>query len=144
MRGEDDPDDAADAYQKEIAACFGVSPGGPPPSFDLILLGLGLDGHTASLFPGSPALAESRKWVAAADGVPPVVRRITMTFPLLNAARKVVFLVTGEEKAEIVREVLEGPERYPAQRVRPTRGALSWILDAGAAALLTNSQRGRP
>ena len=94
---------------------------GPPPRFDLILLGLGDDGHTASLFPGKPALNEDRAWVTASPpGVlPPQVGRVTLTFPVLNAARAVLFLVAGDKKAAVVKEVIDSP---PDQMTRPSSG----------------------
>ncbi|MBI3407279.1 MAG: 6-phosphogluconolactonase [Planctomycetes bacterium] len=121
---------------------FGQPPSASPPVFDLILLGLGDDGHTASLFPGAAALKEQKAWVTwSPPGVlPPPVDRVTMTFPVLNAAREVMFLVAGANKAAPVKEVLEGMptvEKYPAAGVQPTSGKLTWLLDEAAAALLT-------
>jgi len=133
---ESDAAVAARLYQEEILATLPHD--GAAPRFDLILLGLGNDGHTASLFPDTPALAEQRRlcvdnWVERLH-----THRITMTFPLLNAARAVLFMVSGEDKAAIVREVLRPahPDReFPAQRVRPD-GALLWMLDRDAASAL--------
>ena len=107
------------------------------PRLDLIFLGLGTDGHTASIFPGSEVLHETKRLVAA-----PYVEkfnsyRITMTLPLLNNGATVVFLVSGAEKAEIVKAVLEGENKYPAQAVKPTQGELIWMLDKEAAAYLS-------
>ena len=119
---------------------FALPPeGGALPRFDLIHLGLGPEGHTASLFPGSPALRETRRLVAAPYVKEVGAYRITLTPPVLNAAREVTFLVAGAEKAAIVREVLRGPRdvmRLPAQVVAPTDGELTWLLDAAAAAQL--------
>ncbi len=103
------------------------------PRLDLILLGLGADGHTASIFPGSEVLHETKRLVAAPWVEKFQTYRITMTLPLLNNGASVVFLVSGSEKASIVKEVLEGPEKYPAQAVKPTNGQLLWMLDEGAA-----------
>jgi len=103
------------------------------PELDLILLGLGTDGHTASIFPGSEALHETKRLVAAPWVEKFQTYRITMTLPLLNNGASVVFLVSGSEKATIVKEVLEGPEKYPAQAVKPTNGELLWMLDNDAA-----------
>jgi 6-phosphogluconolactonase len=103
------------------------------PRLDLILLGLGTDGHTASIFPGSEVLHETKRLVAAPWVEKFQTYRITMTLPLLNNGASVVFLVSGAEKAKIVKEVLEGPERYPAQDVKPTTGELLWKLDKDAA-----------
>jgi 6-phosphogluconolactonase len=129
------PDPAA-AYASIMASGFGIPANGPPPRFDLVLLGLGDDGHTASLFPGKPALG-SAAWVAASPpGVlPPPVDRVTLTFPVLNAARRVAFLVAGDKKAQVVKDVLAGAD-LPAARVRPADGELVWMLDAAAARLL--------
>lgn len=114
--------EAADEYEKTIV-----------PRLDLILLGLGTDGHTASIFPGSDVLHETKRLVAA----PWVERlntyRITMTLPLLNNGASILFLVSGGEKAQIVKEVLEGPKKYPAQAVQPMNGELIWMLDRDAA-----------
>ena len=103
------------------------------PRLDLILLGLGNDGHTASIFPGSDVLRETTRLVAAPWVEKLNSYRITMTLPLLNNGESVLFLVSGAEKAEIVKAVLEGPEIYPAQAVKPTNGQLIWMLDRFAA-----------
>ena len=103
------------------------------PQLDLILLGLGADGHTASIFPGSEVLHETTRLVAAPWVEKFQTYRITMTLPLLNNGASVVFLVSGAEKATIVKEVLEGPQKYPAQAVKPTHGELLWMLDKDAA-----------
>ena len=115
--------EAADEYEKIIV-----------PRLDLILLGLGIDGHTASIFPGSEVLHETKRLVAAPWVEKLNAYRITMTLPLLNKGASVLFLVSGAEKAEIVKEVLEGPQKYPAQFVQPTNGELIWMLDREAAA----------
>ena len=107
-----------------------------PRRLDLILLGLGSDGHTASIFPGSEILHETKRLVAAPWVEKLEAYRITMTLPLINNAASVVFLVSGAEKAEIVREVLRGPKRYPAQEVRPINGELILMLDREAASKL--------
>ena len=135
--------DSADRYARTLADFFGRSLEGPPPPLDMVLLGLGDDGHTASLFPGKPALAEQKAWVTASPpGVlPPPVDRVTLTFPALNAARAVLFLVAGAGKAAVVQEVLEGnpgANRAPAVAVRPSAGSLTWMLDEAAAARLTS------
>jgi 6-phosphogluconolactonase len=107
------------------------------PRLDLIFLGLGTDGHTASIFPGSEVLQETKRLVAAPYVEKFASHRITMTLPLLNNAASVVFLVSGAEKAQIVKEVLEGENNYPAQAVKPTHGELIWMLDKDAAAYLS-------
>jgi 6-phosphogluconolactonase len=103
------------------------------PRFDLIFLGLGTDGHTASIFPGSEVLHETRRLVAAPYVEKLKSYRITMTLPLLNNGASIVFLVSGAGKAQIVKEVLEGENEYPAQAVKPTQGELIWMLDKDAA-----------
>ena len=108
------------------------------PQLDLILLGLGNDGHTASIFPGSEVLNETTRLVAAPWVEQLKTYRITMTLPLINRATSVLFLVSGSEKAEIVREVLQGPRRYPAQEVKPGSGELWWMLDKDAGSRLHN------
>ena len=115
--------EAADEYEKVIV-----------PRLDLILLGLGADGHTASIFPGSDVLHETKRLVAAPWVEKLNTYRITMTLPLLNNGASILFLVSGAEKAQIVKEVLEGPKKYPAQFVQPTDGELIWMLDRDAAA----------
>ncbi len=131
MRGEDEPRRAAAAYEKVLREEFS----GRPPRFDLVLLGLGPDGHTASLFPGTPALAEKARWVVSSPSPTPGERRLTLTLPVLNAGRRVDFLVAGKDKATVVATILgkkPGYRKLPASRVRPTRGSLVWILDEEA------------
>lgn len=95
---------------------------------DLILLGMGEDGHTASLFPGTPAVEETERSVVPAFGPKPPPQRISMTLPLLNAARQVFFIAGGLGKAEVLKRVLAGDTAYPSARVRPTNGTVTWIL----------------
>jgi 6-phosphogluconolactonase len=132
----------AAAYQAEIARVLGGTPGGPPPAFDLILLGMGPDGHTASLFPGTAALVETKQWVVA-NHVPKFeADRITLTYPILNRGAHVVFMAAGADKTAVLREVLEGPPdltRLPSQGVRPEAGGPLWLVDRAAAAQLTTS-----
>jgi 6-phosphogluconolactonase len=139
LRGEATPlTVAAEEYERELSRVFAVAPAGPPPSVDLVLLGMGDDGHTASLFPDTAALDERRRWVAANDVPQLRTQRLTMTYPLLNAASLVVFLVTGEAKAEMLREVLQGPydpRRLPGQAVQPA-GRTIWFIDRTAASRL--------
>jgi 6-phosphogluconolactonase len=129
---------AAAAYEAELRAFFHLAPG-EWPRFDLILLGLGKDAHTASLFPGSPAVHESERLVVAPWVPAQNTFRITLTPPALNHARLIVFLVSGEDKAEPLRAVLEGPrdpDRWPAQIVAGNR---LWMVDEAAARLLTTA-----
>ena len=106
------------------------------PRFDLILLGMGPDGHTASLFPNSSGLQETKRWVIANWVEKFQTDRITMTFPVLNSAAEIILFVAGPEKAPLLAEVLQmpaGAEKYPVQRVRPCNGTKRWMLDASAA-----------
>ena len=140
-----DAEAAARAYQDEMARVFGIPAAGPPPAFELVLLGLGPDGHTASLFPRNPALRERRAWAVGVHGAPkPPPERVTLTAVTINRARAVVFLVAGADKAEALAAVLEGPrdpERWPAQLVRP-EGTLLWLVDEAAAGRLTGRREG--
>jgi 6-phosphogluconolactonase len=136
MRGEDDAEAAARAYEEDLRAFFG-----PAPRFDLLLLGMGPDGHVASLFPGSPALEERSRLVAATStppsAPPPHGRRITLTVPALEAAARVAFLVAGAAKAPAVARALSGERgagAVPAARVRPVAGTVLWLVDRDAAA----------
>lgn len=137
MRGElPDLEAAAGAYQAELARVFGVSGPGALPAFDLVLLGLGADAHTASLFPATAALDERGRWVAANEVPVLSTSRLTLTPPVLNAAAEVHFLVTGETKAAAVASVLEGPRdphRFPAQLVEVPHGMVTWFIDGPAA-----------
>jgi len=111
-------------------------------AFDLVFLGLGQDGHTASLFPGSSVLKKSKRWVAEVHPAGQDITRITLTPIILNAARLVVFLVFGHSKAKILKTILEGPvdgRRLPAQYIRPVTGRLVWLVDREAASLLERS-----
>lgn len=146
MRAELEDRDAASAeYEAEIRK--NLAPDGDrPPRFDLIFLGLGSDGHTASLFPGSAALAESAKWVCPNYAEKLKMYRLTLTYPVLNSASEVIFLISGSGKAEIVRQVLEGPQdpaHIPAQGIHPDKGSVSWYLDRAAASLLSKGQSHR-
>lgn len=139
LRGEAVPPAvAADEYEQVLEAFCGATLGGPPPSLDLVLLGMGDDGHTASLFPHTAALDEQRRWVTANQVPQHDTWRLTMTYPVLNAAAHVVFLVAGTTKAGVLREVLQGPydpRRLPSQAVRPA-GRLTWFVDRAAASQL--------
>jgi len=129
-----DREAASEAYAKEMRRAFGTD---GVPNFDLIQLGMGPEGHTASLFPHQPSLHEQHRLVMPVSVPKPPPDRLTFTPPLLNAARNILFLVTGSEKADAVHAVLEGeynPDEYPAQIVRPPKGEVTWMLDAQAAA----------
>jgi 6-phosphogluconolactonase len=140
---------AAEAYEKHLREFFGWSVKGDGrqatvaersrfPTFDLILLGIGKDGHTASLFPGDKARKEKRRWVAAVDKPrgSPAVPRVTLTLPVINRAKCVLFLVSGAEKRDVVQSIIKDPETarclYPAAMVQP-EGRTLWMLDEGAA-----------
>jgi 6-phosphogluconolactonase len=130
---------AAAAYEQTLIKFFALKPG-QFPRFDLILLGLGPDGHTASLFPGTAGLAENTKLVIANHVEKMKTDRISLTLPVLNAAACVAFLVSGTDKAGVLKTVLEGdapPEQYPAKLVKPANGKLIWFVDRAAASELS-------
>lgn len=134
---EGDPDNAARKYESTLRGIYGAdSLSRARPLFDLVLLGLGDDGHTASLFPGSPALDERTRWVLAVDGKD--VPRITLTYPALQSASAVVFLVNGEDKADIVHRVRAGDMALPAARLK-ARGDVLWFIDRAAASALAEA-----
>ncbi|CAN5623026.1 6-phosphogluconolactonase [soil metagenome] len=135
MKGELPPDEAATEYEEELREFFGPD---ETPLFDLIQLGIGDDGHTASLFPNTAALEVTDCWVAQNPVPKTETVRITLTIPVLNAAKAVSFLVAGEGKAEALKEVLEGeaaPQDYPSKFVQPA-GDLNWMVDQEAAKML--------
>jgi 6-phosphogluconolactonase len=127
------PDAAARDYEATLGSYFS----GEPPAFDLVLLGLGPEGHTVSLFPESPALAEPTRWVLAVTVPADPPLRLTLTFPALNRAANAYFLVTGSNKAPVLHHILTGtadPRVFPAAGVRPGSGTLIWWVDRDAAA----------
>ena len=131
VRGELPPPEAAARYEAELRRHFGA---GDPPAFDCVMLGMGADGHTASLFPDDPLLDETERWVGVTDGLhaAPPVPRVSLTLPALNAARNVVFAVSGEAKRRVVRDIeeqVEGYRQYPAARVR-CAGSTLWFVAA--------------
>ena len=127
-----EPPAAAAQYQLRIERVLGAV-----PVFDLVLLGLGADGHTASLFPGRPEPADPDKWVSPAQGGSPPAARLTLTPPLINRSRCVCFFVTGKDKAEAVARVVAGRDRQlPAAWIEPKEGRLLWVLDRAAAKAL--------
>jgi 6-phosphogluconolactonase len=132
-----DLEELSDAYEKELIREFAQKDSARFPVFDLILLGMGGDGHTASLFPGHELLMEEDRWVAYIEDSPkPPPRRITFTFPVINHAARVVFVAAGADKAEVLSTVLDNPEEgLPSSRVRPvSSGHLYWFVDEAAAA----------
>ena len=156
------PAEAARAYEAELAQVFGVTTGrrSVPPRFDLILLGMGPDGHTASLFPGHALLREASRWVAfIGDSPKPPPQRLTLTLPVLNAAHHVRFVCTGAGKSANLAKVLPSPPRpgsvaersgdageeghlpLPAALVNPEHGTLAWFVDEAAAELWSASQQ---
>lgn len=141
MEGERDPQSAAMTYDATLGDAFGLTPG-RVPHFDLILLGMGPDGHTASLFPQTDGLQVTER-LATANYVPKFDSwRLTLTYPVLDAAMHVLFLVGGAEKADAVQHVIEGPfdpAEYPAQGVRTPEGTVTFLLDAAAAGKLTSA-----
>jgi 6-phosphogluconolactonase len=137
MRGELPPAEAAAAYEEELREFFGASE--EPPSFDLILLGLGEDGHTASLFPETSALDVTNRWVVANPVLKLETTRLTLTIPVVNAAKAVTFLVAGRGKAEALKKILErdaDPREYPAKFIRLEDGDLTWMADRAASSLI--------
>lgn len=137
MADSSTPAEAARRYESLLVEVLG-SGEGPAPRLDLILLGLGQDGHTASLFPNHPALMEARRWVVPVWNAPkPPPIRLTLTLPVINRARNVAFVASGKEKAQIVARMLhpqKGGSEPPARRVRPVDGRLRWFMDREAAA----------
>jgi len=136
MCGEEDPTLAALAYEQNLQSVFCTS---AVPAFDLICLGMGDDGHTASLFPGTAALREQERWVVAQYVAVALAWRVTFTSALINAARHVAFLVEGAGKSETLRRVLAGPYQpdvLPSQLIQPISGQVHWLVDAAAAAII--------
>ncbi|CAB1062587.1 6-phosphogluconolactonase (EC, eukaryotic type [Olavius sp. associated proteobacterium Delta 1] len=132
---------AAEKYERELQSFFNLNTG-QLPRLDCVLLGVGTDGHTASLFPATNALKEKRRLVAANRVEKFQTHRITMTVPVFNNAALIIFLVSGKQKAPVLREILEGdnrPDLLPAQLIRPTNGRLIWLVDQAAAGCLSDS-----
>lgn len=137
---------AAVSYEQELRLFFGLAEG-QRPAFDLVYLGLGPDGHTASLFPGTKALHEQQRLVVANWVGKLYAERITLTAPAINQAACITFLVSGEDKALALKAVLEGPyepEQLPAQLIQPASGQLVWLVDEAAAQRLTRSGSRKP
>lgn len=137
MPGEIAPEEGARKYQEKMEVILQIREE-DFPVFDLIFLGMGKDGHTASLFPGKSSVLASERWVVVVKGGSPDVYRLTLTYDVLNRAKRICFLVSGKEKALIVRTVLENKDaRLPAQKIQPVQGKLTWLLDKDAASLLS-------
>ncbi len=135
LHGDIDPAQASAEYEQQLRMFFGNG----LPVFDLILLGMGDDGHTASLFPGTAAIHEQNRWVIGHYVEKLESWRLTLTPPVINAAENVAFLVAGKAKAERLREVLKGPfqpDVLPSQMIKPTNGSLYWLVDEEVATLL--------
>ncbi len=135
------PEEAASAYDALLRDFFEKRAQLTSPRFDLLLLGIGDDGHTASLFPETEALNISDRWVAA-NFIPKLdTWRVTLTFPAINSAANILFVVTGEEKASVLNEILNGEDRtqYPTQRVEPRNGTIHWVIDQAAGKDLAKS-----
>jgi len=133
------PEDGARQYEQELREFF-VSDKNGFPAFDLVFLGIGQDGHAASLFPGHGALDERKRWIVAVKGGNPNVSRLTMTLPVLNSAREIVFLVSGKGKAAVTKAILEKRSPIlPAQRIQPATGRLIWLIDGEASSLLSKN-----
>ena len=131
-----DADTAAQSYEQTLRQFFQIEEDEDLPRFDLILLGLGPDGHTASLFPGTAALHEDDRLMAANWVEKFKTWRLTFTYPVINNAAAVLFMATGEEKQEALLQILQGKpdrENYPAQGIHPTNGSLLWLVDQAAA-----------
>lgn len=140
--GISSPEQAAEQYELLLKGFFP----GSKPGLDLVLLGLGEDGHTASLFPQSPAI-ETRRWVDVVYGGDPEMWRVTLTPAFLNRSKTIIFLVQGVEKADVVLRVLQGPhqpESLPAQAISPSTGEVLWLLDSYAANRLDVQKLGKP
>lgn len=134
------PKEGAEKYQRELEAFFQIKEQGFPV-FDLIFLGVGKDGHTASLFPAKSSMKSLEKWVAVAKGGIPSIYRLTLTYDVLNRSKQICFLVSGKEKAQIVKSVFENKEAHlPAQEIQPMNGKLTWLLDKTAACLLSEEK----
>jgi len=139
-----DPDAGAILYERELLQAFGLREG-QFPVFHLVYLGVGRDGHTASLFPGDAALAEKRRIVAAVKGGEPYLDRLTLTLPVLNRAEEIVCMVSGRDKAAVMKSLFDRTSpTLPASKIKPLNGHITWLLDADAAAGLSEScvQRG--
>lgn len=138
IEGEADPAVEARRYEESIKKAFHVQ---DIPVFDIVLLGMGSDGHTASLFPGSESLHERNRLILPVYSEQQKQNRITMTLPILNNARHIIFMVSGSSKARVLSEIIEHPDkrrRYPAGLIQPTHGDVQWLVDREATVHLTD------
>jgi len=126
---------SASLYEKELIHFFALKPNGFP-RFDLVLLGLGQDGHTASLIPGHSAINESKHLAVGVEAEGYAEKRVTLTLPVLNQAHAVFFLVSGLDKAQVLQKIMAGRNSFPAGKVNPQHGEVTWFLDQQAASLL--------
>ena len=141
IRGEEDPDKAAIDYEENVRKFFGIL---GLPMFDLVILGMGEDGHTASLFPGSKSLEEKGRLVVPVYLEKPKINRITLTLPVLNHAAQIFFLVSGRSKATVLFEILgdgHKKDQYPAGLIRPAQGRLLWLIDQEASGKLKRQEK---
>ena len=135
MAGDLEPEAGALGYQNELMSALWLSET-DLPAFDLVILGIGEDGHVASLFPGSDKISEG-KWVAAVKGGTPNIYRLTLTYPVINNAKNILFLVSGKSKASIVNKICHRPElNLPAQKITPSHGKVIWVMDKDAAVFI--------
>ena len=134
------PEKAAQNYEAQLRLRFNAE----FPRFDLILLGLGTDGHTASLFPGTTAVNEQIRWTSPATPLNQTLSRITLTLPVINAAANILFLVVGKNKAAVMQQIINNPQiqpPLPAQLVNPAQGTLMWLLDEAAGQQLASTEK---
>jgi len=142
MPGNIEPFQGADRYENELVRAFGLR-NTQVPVFDMIILGVGPDGHIASLFPGDRALGETEKLVVAVKGGEPDMDRRTLTLPVLNQAGQIMVLVSGKKKAGIIREIFQSAtKKIPARMLRPVQGNATWLVDREASTLLAGSKTG--
>lgn len=133
IRGEENPEEAAREYEEVMKTFWGKN---DIPAFDLIVLGMGEDGHTASLFPGAEALREEKRFAIPVYRKKPEISRVSLTLPVLNNASQILFLVSGQAKAKVLAEILgcgETKNHYPAGLVSPAHGKMTWLIDQYAA-----------
>ena len=134
-----DPENGAIQYERDLLQAFGLNEG-QFPVFDLVYLGVGRDGHTASLFPGDVALEEKRRLVAAVKGGEPYLDRLTLTLPAMNRSEQIIFMVSGRDKAAVMKSLFDkASPNLPVSKIKPLNGRITWLLDADAAAGFSES-----